>query len=458
MREKDTKDKMKKTIEISEGRQNKKTYKKLVENVDEKPAAKNHSAFKRFTLGSLMLFLFMLLYIPSLLNWLSGNSITRDIIRIGTIEESINANGIIIRDEELLKAPEIGGRYIAEIGEGERTPAYSPIATVLNNTSDTLLQEMEEINAKIVKARIEKAEKVDFFSKDLEKLDEEIGLQVKNIITASNAQSFEDLRQYRSEIGRIVEKKAEIVGENANDSYISSLKQQKETVQKKLNMNTVQVLSNISGIVSYAIDGYETVLTPQSLSDLGPKQLDSIQEEYSQQQENDGRVIAGTPLAKIIKGTDIYIAATIKTERTNRLKVGDKIKLRIYDIGLDTAGVITNINKPDNGRTVIAVRTNRGADILSAVREINVDFISKTEEGLKVPLRCLRGISQDGAKAKIMLIKYNVATYRMVDIICSDEEYAIIRTPEKEFKNTVNLYDQYIINPDKIKEGDIIEK
>lgn len=458
MNKKDANDKMKKTKENLDDGNSKTYYKKIVENADEKWVAKSKSTIKRLTLGSLMLFLFMLLYIPSLLNWLTGSGITRDIIRNGVIEEFINVNGILARDEELLKAPAFGGRYVAEIGEGERTPAYSCIATVLNDTSDALLQELEQINARIAKARMEKAEKTVFFSEDLEKLDDEIGLQVQNVITACNARSFDDIGRYRSEIAKIVEKKAEIVGESSTDSYISSLKQQKESVQKELNKNTVQVVSNISGVVSYAIDGYETVLTPKSLSELTPEQLDHIREEYSQQQKNDGRVIAGLPLAKIIKGTDIYITAAINTLSASSFKVGDKIKLRINDIGLETSGFIENINKPDSGRTVVVVRTSRGADILSAAREVNVDFISKNEEGLKVPLSCLRDISADSTKAGIMLIKYNVAAYRIVDIICRDEEYAIIRTPEDEQKKTVNLYDTYIINPDNIKEGDIIEK
>lgn len=416
------------------------------------------STFKRLTLGSLLLFLFMLLYIPSLLNWLSGNSIARDIIRNGIIEESINVNAILVRDEELLKAPAFGGRYIAEIGEGEKTPAYSRIATVLSSASDILLQEIEDINAKIVKARMEKAEKADFFSEDLVKLDKEIGLQVQNMITACNARSFEDMGRYRSEIGKIVEKKAEIVGDSSTNSYINSLKQQKEAVQKKLNMNTVQIVSNISGIVSYALDGYETVLTPKNLSDLTPQQLDSIRDEYAKRQENESRALAGKPLAKIIKGTDIYIAAVISAENAKNFKVGDKIKLRINDVGLETSGIIENISKPEVGRSVVTVRASRGSDILSAARGVNVDLISKTEEGLKVPIRSLKNISQDGQKAGIMLIKFNVSESRTVDIICSDKEYAIIRTPENEIKKTVNLYDTYIINPDKVKEGDIIEK
>ena len=414
--------------------------------------------YKRITLGSLVAFLLMLLYVPSLLNWLSGDNIARDVIRIGTIEESVNANGILAREEELLDAPVFGGRYIAEIGEGERTPANSLIATVLNNTSDTLMKEMEAVNGKITKALMEKAEKADFFSEDIVKLDKEIGLKVQNLIMACNAQRFEEIGRYRTEIGRIVEKKAEIVGESSTDSYISSLQQQKEAIQKKINKNTVQVMSNLSGIVSYAIDGYEALLTPESLPYMTPKQLDSIREEYSKRQERGSRALAGMPLAKIIKGTNIYIAAALSEESASAFKAGDSVKLRINDISFETEGVVAYVNEPENGKAVIAVNISRGADILSAVRIINADFISKTEEGLKVPLRCLMDISSDGSKAKIMLVKYNMATSRKVDIICKDEEYAIIRTPDKEINKTVNLYDTYIINPDKIKEGGIVEK
>lgn len=468
MRENDAKDKMKESNKIPGNRKSESAYRIMVKHANSKTNSnasdgdstngKSKSTIKRLTLGSLMLFLFMLLYIPSLLNWFSGNSITRDIMRIGIIEESIQSIGILVRDEELLKSPEVGGRYIAEIGEGEKTPAHARIATVLNSTSDELLQEMEEINAKIVKARMEKAEKVEFFSEDLAKLDKEIGLKVQNLIIACNARSFEELGQYRSEIGKIIEKKAEIVGESSTDSYINSLKQQKEIVQNKLNVNSVQVISNLSGIVSYTIDGCETTLTPESLINLKPKQLSLIVEEYQQKQESNDKAVAGRPLAKIIKGTDIYIAAVMNKESAEKFKVGDKIKLRVNDFSMETTGIISNISEPEAGKLIVAVRVSRGADVLSAARVVNMDFISKTEEGLKVPLSCLREISPDGTIAKIMLIKYNAAATRTVEIVCKDEEYAIIRTPDKEFKKTVTLYDIYILDPDKIEEGDIIEK
>jgi putative membrane fusion protein len=444
MKENDTEDKMKRE--------------EIVTGNSDSNAPSGKSSVKRLTFGSLLVLLFMLLYIPSLLNWLSGSTLSSDIIRTGTIEEAISSNALIIRNEELVKAPAQEGRCIADIGEGEKTPAFTRIATVLNHKSDTLLEEMEAVNARIVKARMEKAEKVDFFSEDIVKLDEEIGLKVQNLIAACNNRSFEDMRQSRHEIELIVEKKAEIVGESSTDSYIQSLKAQKETIQNKINTNTVQIVANSSGIVSYAIDGLEKVLKPDILETLTPTQFDEYTADYGKQQVNDGMAHAGKPLAKIIKGTEIFMTITVKTENPFKLKVNDKVKLRINDKNLEADGTIEYISKPDNGRSVVSIRTSRGADVLSSSRVINVEVIKNTEEGLKVPLKCLMNISRDGKKAEMMLIKANVAALRKVNIICRDKEFAIIRTPEKELRKTVNLYDTYIVNPEKVTEGDIVQK
>lgn len=445
MKEQTTKAKKTKTIEFPNEKNN-------------EPADKRKYILKRATLGGLLIFLFVVLYIPSLLNWLSGRHIARDVIRIGSIEEYIGSSGVIIRDEELLEPSVIGGRCVPEIAEGEKTAAHSNIAMIMSDASDELLQAMESINAKIAKALMEKAEKTDFFSEDLAKLDDEIGLQVKNIILACNDGSFEGIERYRLQIGKIIEKKAEIIGENSSDSYINSLLIQKEELQNKINTNTVQIVSDISGIVSYTIDGFETVLTGDRITGLTPEKLDKIREKDLKRQAGNGRVKAGFPAAKIIKGTDIYIAAAIPAINAAAFSVGKRISMRINDVGLETTGVIACINAAGSNRAVIVVQIGRGVDTLSSARVIDVDFISKTEEGLKVPVKCLRDISPDGSKGRIMLLKYNVASNRDVDIICSDNEYAIIRTPEKEYKKTVSLYDIFIINPDNIEEGDIVER
>lgn len=428
---------------------------------------------RRATLGGAVLFLFVLLYIPSLLNWLTGTNVAKDIIRNGVIEEYVRSSAVIVRDEELLEPSAIEGKYIPEISEGEKTPAFSTVAMIVDDVYEDLLQDIEAINAKIVKARMEKAEKTDFFSEDLAKLDSEIELKVRDLIMACNSSNFEDMGRCRAEIGKIVEKKAEIIGDNYTDSYISSLIRQKEALRKKINSNTIHVKSSISGIVSYVIDGMETELTPAKLDMLTPEKLDEIKMLDTRKKAMTDRVQAGAAVAKIIKGPDIYIVAALPAENAAKFKTGTRIRLRINEIGMETVGEIVKIKDTGKDKFVMAVRTSRGADTLSAYRVVNVDFIIKTEEGLKVPVKSLKDISPDGTVGKIMLVKYNTATSRLVDIICRDKEFAIIKTHEARpgedeagvtsaavigANKSVNLYDTYIVNPDNIEEGDIVER
>lgn len=443
-----------KTVEKTTGTETEDTQ----ERSSEEAAAHRKKTVRRITLGSLLMAVFLVFYIPSLFNWLSGTNAAQDVIRNGVIEEYVPAEAVIVRQEELLEPSPIDGRYIPEINEGEKAAAFTRIAMVTGSESDDLLREIEDINDKIVKARMEQVEKSDFFSADLAKLDEEIGVKVQELILACNAKSFSEMGRKRAEIRKIVEKKAEIVAGDSTDGYISSLQQKKMSIQGRINENTRQVLTKKSGIVSYRIDGYETVLTPGRIKELSPDELQRIIKSTSDGSGETGGVKTGEPFVKIIRGTDIYLAAEISPERADAFEEGGSIKLRINDPYLETSGVISHIGGGDSGRIVVTVRISRGADILSDRRVVNVDFITKTEEGLKVPKKCLRDMTPDGKKARIMLVRYNVAVNRYVDILCSDDEYAIIRTPEDEYEKTVNLYNIYLINPDNIEEGDIVGK
>jgi hypothetical protein len=217
----------------------------------------------------------------------------------------------------------------------------------------------------------------------------------------------------------------------------------------------------------------ETELTPAKLDMLTPEKLDEIKMLDTRKKAMTDRVQAGAAVAKIIKGPDIYIVAALPAENAAKFKTGTRIRLRINEIGMETVGEIVKIKDTGKDKFVMAVRTSRGADTLSAYRVVNVDFIIKTEEGLKVPVKSLKDISPDGTVGKIMLVKYNTATSRLVDIICRDKEFAIIKTHEARpgedeagvtsaavigANKSVNLYDTYIVNPDNIEEGDIVER
>jgi hypothetical protein len=100
------------------------------------------------------------------------------------------------------------------------------------------------------------------------------------------------------------------------------------SIQGRINENTRQVLTKKAGIVSYRIDGYETVLTPGRIKELSPDELQRIIKSTSDGSGETGGVKTGEPFVKIIRGTDIYLAAEISPERADTFEEGGSIKLR----------------------------------------------------------------------------------------------------------------------------------
>lgn len=412
----------------------------------------------RLKIGGILAVLFMLIYIPSLVNWLSKDNISSDILRIGVIEESINVEALLIRDEEVLAPSSKDGQIIPEVDEGERIPAFATVATISDKTAKSLLEKLEKVNGDIIQAQNERALKTDFFSEDMAKLDGSISLKVQDIVWASRNNSLMNLGRLKGDVDELMEKKAAIAGEKAGDSAINVLKQKKEQLQEQIRANTSQVTSKYSGIISYAIDGYEKVLAPKSVKNLTPDIIGNIKVNKDKIKKEYGSIEAGKPFAKIIKGYTTILAMILDQKKAEEYKEGIQISIRINDIGQVIPATVKGVYPTSNGKAIIAVSIDRDSQELSAYRKVNADLIKKSKEGLKIPVRCLYAQENKWEKAKVMMIKANCATERQVLVECKDDEYAIIKSPEDEVKKTVSLYDTYILNPENVEEGQIILK
>jgi len=413
---------------------------------------------KKVRRGSMVILVFMLVYIPSVMHWVYGKNISTEIIRIGYLEDSVNANGYILRDSVLYKSP-YDGKYIPEVLEGERVPANFRIATILNKSSVKLLELLEEKNLKIIKAQNERSETQSIFSEDIKKIENEIGKKVKLIIEDSNMNRLSGTVRLEEEISDLIQKKAGIVGGTAtSDTYINSLKKEKEILQGQVDSNTKDIFSESPGVVSYVVDEYEEVLNPSALEELTPKFLESIKGEQPVINAKDKDVACEKPFVKIINGSEFYIAALLEEKDAAQFKVDDTIKLRINDLGVETDCKVGFKSEKIDGKYIIAVKVNRFISETSALRKINIDLIRNSHKGLKVPLKSLRNFNSEEMKAKIVLVKANCASVCDVKIEGKDNEFAVISSLDGGYSKGVSLYDTYIINPENVEEGQIIRK
>lgn len=413
---------------------------------------------KKYKIGSFILLMFLFLYIPSVLHWMSERNISTDILRMGTIEDSINADGIIIRNEKVYKSP-FEGKYIPEAGEGEKVAAGSRIATVMKSTSLRLLDELEDYNQRIIKSQVEKNKNREIFSEDIAKLDNEIGRKLKLVVDEVNKNSLVKMEALKSDIDNLILKKAEIYGgQSTADVHINKLKSERDKLQKRIKANTKGEISELSGIVSYIVDGMEEELKPSIIEKLTPKYLESLKVPTTVKNINTHDVTTGKPFVKVIDSMKCYIAISAKADKARMFKVGTEAKVRIYDIGKEIKGKVEHISVEDGGTVIIVVEIDRCIDETAGLRKANIDLIRNSYEGLKIPVRSLKDIDMGNKKARVVLVKANYASIRDVKIGAVNDEYAIIKSADGSGKKGISLYDSYIIDPKNIEEGQIINK
>lgn len=412
---------------------------------------------KRVRARNMLILVFVFLYIPSLFHWIYGRNISTEIIRNGTIEDSVSAEGYIIRDSTIFKAP-FDGRLIPDVGEGERVPANARIATIFKMSSVELLELLEKKNLDIIRTQNEKARSLGFFSGDIKKIEDEIGKKVISLVSCDSMNSLAGIKKIRDDINDLVQKKAAIVGSTIDeDVYINTLKKEKEELEKQVKANTKQIATSLPGIVSYYVDEYEEILNPSAIKKLSPQFLDKIAVDY-REQDAVYDVAVNKPFAKVINGIYYYIAIPLGAKEAELFNAGDEARIRIHDVSGETKAKIEYKSEKADDRYVIVVKLDRFMSETSDLRKVNVDVVINLHEGLKVPLKSLLNIDFKNRKAQIALVKSNCATIRDVVIKGWDDEFAIIENPEGNVKNSVSLYDTYIINPENIEEGQIINR
>jgi len=415
----------------------------------------------RIKLGSILIVLFLLLYIPSFVFWVYGNNVSTDIVRMGDIQDSINLEAVIVRDEVVLNSP-IGGKCIIEINEGEKVRTNDRIATVLNQSSEKLLEDLKVLDIKIIEAQRKRNENLELFSEDLKKLEKEIEERLKEIIRLESSNELSKCIQIKEEVDELIQKKATIAGSLSKpDNHIQSLLNEKSNLQRRIKENTRDIKSSLAGIVSYTIDGYEDVLSPARISELTPKDIEKIEDRGIQKALEEVGVEQGKPFAKVITDIDYYLIMVLDSKSAKEYKIDDNIEIRLNDFNKVITGSVFYRSNNMDGKCILSVKVSNALSETATMRKLNIDLIKNRYSGLKVPLKSLKNIDMENKTAELCLVKANRARFVKVEIVGKNEEFAIIKNVDlskmaSSNGYSVSLYSSYIVNPINIEEGQTI--
>lgn len=379
----------------------------------------------------------------------------------GTLENIIEAKGIVVKDE-VVYTSSVGGDITFHQEEGAKVNQGLLIEDINSNSN------FSETNKQL--SQIQQA--IDKKNSDEKTAEAVVSNSNNNISSADNTneiqkdlidQNYDNLYKAQSEIDENGET------ENPYDDYtLTQLENMKNSLKSSLNSNKVPCYSKRAGILSYKIDGLESVYTFDNILNMMPK--DTVLAEYSEtDMKHVTSVNSGDKIFKIIKNFNYYMAVTLSNNQAKLFEVNKYIKVRVlsensYD---DIWGYIEKINYGSD-QSVLIIYFDDFFSVVYDKRYVDLQLITAINEGLKIDAKAL--VEKDGIPGVYIKDASNIVKFMPVKILGRNENTAVvsegsyvsekqrntIRINDKSYE-TIKIYDNIILRTDKIKEGQIVD-
>lgn len=360
----------------------------------------------------------------------------------GKISQEESDIGYIIREETVVKGQNYKNGMVKIKNEGEKVAKGDSVFRYYSSGEEELKNKIAELDVEI--QSLMQNEKSSFPS-DVKLLESQIEKELDSIYGLNNAQK---IQEYKKNINSYITKKAKI--SSPSNSRLKELLSQREEYENRLTSDSENVNAPESGIVSYRVDGLESVLTTEDFTKFNKNFLQDLKLKTGQ------TVASNEEVGKIINNYQCYIVFNSDTNEAKNSKVGDTIKIRVQNSDTLKASVENIIDEDDESKT-ITVKITNDVEKLIAYRKISFDIIWWDAEGFRIPNEAIK---EENGLSYVVRNRNGYYNKMLVKILKQNDEYCIVRqykTEELEelgftssqiySMRNIALYDEIVLNP-----------
>ena len=360
----------------------------------------------------------------------------------GKISQEESDIGYIIREETVVKGQNYKNGMVKIKNEGEKVAKGDSVFRYYSSGEEELKNKIAELDVEI--QSLMQNEKSSFPS-DVKLLESQIEKELDSIYGVNNAQK---IQEYKKNINSYITKKAKI--SSPSNSRLKELLSQREEYENRLTSDSENVNAPESGIVSYRVDGLESVLTTEDFTKFNKSFLQDLKLKTGQ------TVASNEEVGKIINNYQCYIVFNSNTNEAKSSKVGDTIKIRVQNSDTVKASVENIIDEDDESKT-ITVKITNDVEKLIAYRKISFDIIWWDAEGFRIPNEAIK---EENGLSYVVRNRNGYYNKMLVKILKQNDEYCIVRqykTEELEelgftssqiySMRNIALYDEIVLNP-----------
>ena len=365
---------------------------------------------------TILLIIGVLIYVISSVYMLIANATDTYIVKQGTITEEDDGVGYIIRTEKVVKGENYANGIYAIASEGQRVAVGESIFRYYSDSEKEIKNQMSGLNYKIQELLVQ--EKNMPSSADIKSIEKQIEEKIQGINKLTN---YQEIIENKKNIDNLITKKINFIGDITENKEIKALVKERKTYEEQLKNGSEYQKAEMSGIVSYRVDGMEEKLTIDNFDAITEKYLNDLDLQT-------GKIISSSnECGKVIDNFNCYIAVTLNSKYSRNAKVGDSVQLRILN-NEEYNAKIFKINEESGKRTIIFEIKNMTEDLINH-RKILVDVIWMNETGLKVPKQAL---IQENGLYYVIRNKIGIQSKVLVKVKMKTDKFAIIAPYESD--------------------------
>lgn len=374
--------------------------------------------------------------------------------------EAVEAQGFLARAERVFEPRE--GIVDVTRSQGEKVGKGQTVALVHRDSQAVEIQaEMDQLALEI--ALLDYALGEGDGEASAARLDETVLQSMVELRAAAAVNDYSQLEDQVQAVKSQVLKRDYTYGQ---DLDMSQLKQQRQTLvdqHKALRSQSAGATSRITapepGTFSPLVDGYESLLTPETIFTLTPSQLDALQDQRGAD--------SGSP-GKLVTSNLWYFVTTLSEADAQRLRAGNTVTVSFSgDFDQDVDMKVEQVGQAENGHCALVLSSERYLRETMLLRQQSAEILFERHSGLRVPKTSLRMVTKTTTDKDTgetveenILGLYTVvggqAEFKRVEIQGEGSDYYVVR-PATEGSRALRAGDEVIVRATDLYDGKLLE-
>lgn len=368
---------------------------------------------------------------------INRTEINVETVAYGTIDTPISRQGLIVRDEYVVKSNRTGTPFY-QYAAGDYVTKDAVVCEVKDTAStDVLEDKLESIDKDILESQKNRSD-LSAFAEDIAHIEKQMGDSVTSFAGYSMKTNASYLYTMRSQLENYMSQRNEIwISEDV--SSLSQLSEEKDAYEQQLSENMSSITATESGILAMSYDGLEETLQPDKLSEItvgsasGNEQMTTISKVRA--------VAEGDPLFRVVKSNQWFIVSNFDAQ-----DVADWEEKDVYTLNLTGENGAVSLNavvyalRPGETETTVVFSCFTHMDAFMNQRMVSFSLESQNIQGLKVPSNAIveksllkipwECVTESNGSTGVLLSNGSNAKFVPVTVTSSDDTYAYLSQSE----------------------------